>query len=348
MQKKLLVVIFALISSALVFVFYLHRDNSSHDVQSHQVDQPRKTVTATKAQPSTTENDNAKQQLMTKSSALQAGKFSWVTLPPSDVPLVGVITQLKDEATNGNPYAACRLFSDSMRCMVLPQARKQLELSRQEYASMNPQTSEATDLQQFIESKAGKIKKDERLCAGFEKPEKIEPWRFLLQAALAGHMKAKEEFVLLSPVDKDDYAQNAAYLDAYRTYAPTFLLEAANAGYGNAVFRTASGYLGPLGDSKISRPGFGINLVEPNLYLAGVYTFALDTLPGHREQSASVALKQKVQSLLSSSELVKAKSEASALVAKWRPEVINERVPNKDDQKPLAVVSMADRCSAQY
>jgi hypothetical protein len=348
MRKKLLAVVLVLISSALVFICFLRRDNSQQDAQLQQIDLARKAVAATREQSHATENDNTKLPLMIKHASLPASKFSWVTLPPSDVPLVGVFDQLKDEATNGNPYAACRLFSDSMRCMVLPQARKQLELSRQEYASMNPQTSEAANLQQFIESKGGKIKKDERLCAGFEKPEKIEPWRFLLQAALADHMKAKEEFVLLSPVDRDDYAQNAAYLDAYRTYAPTFLLEAANAGYGNAVYRTASGYLGYLGDSKISRPGFGINLVEPNLYLAGVYTFALDTLPGHREQSASVALKQKVQSLLSPAELVKAKSEAAALVAKWKPEVINERLPNNDDQRPLTVGSMADRCSARY
>lgn len=242
-------------------------------------------------------------------------------LPPADAPLEAVVNKLRQDADSGNPFAACRISVELLRCKLLPLGINNFEELNRQYESIDLRSPTATDLKNSIDLARKSLQVEKRVCAGFINSENLVPWKYLLQAALQGHTRSQELFVFSPPINPNEMFTSGEFFESYRSYAPTFLIEAANAGHEQAVSGTAWAYLGPT-DLSVFNPGFGNQLVKPDAYKAAVYAYASFSFPiaptSSGREASRAALKVKVDAQLAPEDIIRAKAEAATLVWKWQ------------------------------
>jgi hypothetical protein len=261
--------------------------------------------------------------------------FTEASLPKIDLPLINSIGELRRSAESGNYLAGCRLAAELMQCMVFEYTKKQLQ-NQQLALTDIPVTDashEATKLS--IATIEQSLQKDNRLCSGFSNPDNLEPWRYLFQAAVAGHLPSKAAFVLSPPIDPNEMFKNSEFFDAYKNQAGTFLIDAANGGVRQAVNALGWAYLGDEVKS-VFKPGFGLNLVEKDYQKSAIYLYASYAFPALEPAQTNTkdSLKLRLEKLLTPEQIAIAKVTASALVSKWPVETV-DWIPRANAQKKM-------------
>lgn len=108
-------------------------------------------------------------------------------LPPADTPVNEILAELKGQATNGNSAAACRLAFELERCynMRILEQRVTRAMFRVEQGGLAGDALQAAQAE--AERARERLYRVSDLCLGVPNEEKADAWRYLLQAARAGH-----------------------------------------------------------------------------------------------------------------------------------------------------------------
>ena len=242
------------------------------------------------------------------------------SLPVDDLPLSQTVVELKNSAEKGNYLAGCRLAFELTMCKIFELEKSKLSNLRATLGYTAPSSAQAVVLRSEIKTAEQYLESEKLRCGGFSNDENFEPWRYLYQAALAGHLPSKSMFVVSPPVDPNEMYTSGEFLNAYKGSAGTFLIDAANAGMRSSVDAIGWAYLGP--DFKgMFKPGSGLNLLPRDIPKAAVYMYASYAFPISEESERRVydSLKSKLEALLTPSQMAVAKAQANALVASWRP-----------------------------
>jgi hypothetical protein len=247
-----------------------------------------------------------------------ARTFSAASLPAEQLPLVKSYEALKRSADEGNPFAACRLAADLFECSTHHFIVNLINSSKESLTGLEPASTQAIGLSNEIKSMEIDAKQSASLCEGFSNKDKIEPWKYQLQAALAGNVAAKAGFVIAPPVRWEGAFANIEFSEAYRGNAPVLLIEAANAGSRKAVEGAAWSFLG-IDGSSVFQPGNGLRLLPRDPYKAALYFYASAAFPVAEQSHINTLedLKQRVVAATTPEQREKAKLEANALVASW-------------------------------
>jgi hypothetical protein len=304
----------------VTYVVYrsLGSDNVTRQARMPLRDQSA-TVSAPGVSKSNQTQDATGAALPPSQSSQKGGRiFSAATLPTKQLPLAKSYEELKRSADEGNPFAACRLADAVYKCELYPMMKNELNDSKQLLKQIDPASTEGiTQLSQVTEFEK-EVTRYAQVCEGFSNKDKIESWKYLLQAALAGNVAAKAGFVLSPPVNTNGPFANIEFAEAYRANAPSLLIEAATAGSRTAAEGAAWSYLGKDG-SSVFNPGSGLQLLPRDPVKAAYYFYASEAFPV-REQShinRRERLKQRVEAVTTLDQREKAKTEANALVASW-------------------------------
>lgn len=149
---------------------------------------------------------------------------------PADLPITGVIAQLKTAADRGDPQAACRLGRELHRCYT--------ELGLDEPASDRPRPEiPATTMTR---------------CAGVPPDMASNAWRYLLAAADAGSVPAMVQFAIWPGLSYNNPATHADGWAAYRDRRDAVLWRAIQSGEPVALMQAMMNTLHPdrLGDGS--------------------------------------------------------------------------------------------------
>ncbi|APV51484.1 hypothetical protein BWI17_18375 [Betaproteobacteria bacterium GR16-43] len=253
-------------------------------------------------------------------------------LPPIGAKLVEIYPRLRAEASEGNVRASCRLAFELERCQRdLPRWIQGLTIADAKIAKA--ETSEARE--RYEKGKAytqREIESATDICAGFVDTEGVRPWQYLFNAALAGHTPSMARFALAPPLNPLNVTQDLEGVAAYRTYAPDFLRQAADSGYGPAVSGMVAETSGGL--LFVEFHMYGIHLAPFDYELSARYMhafshFPVSTAQGRRSRGI---IFDKLTAALSPEAMARAKVDGDALAASWKPEVFapkEGRVPGQ-------------------
>ncbi len=157
-----------------------------------------------------------------------------IALPPINTPLAGMFAELKAAALSGDPNAACRLAFELQRCHALPREQAQvaslIDGARRPDAS--PEQVRALAIQ--AERQQARYKAEQKLCEGAPPQELGDGWRYLLQAARAGHGPSMLRYASGETLQGEDPFRILDGLVAYRTEGLGYLQRAAEMGYPEA------------------------------------------------------------------------------------------------------------------
>jgi hypothetical protein len=211
-------------------------------------------------------------------------------LPPTNLPVVEVLRQLRPAADAGNPVASCRLGIELARCW-----RADL-------------VSSSTTLADSVRQSEGALQfaTDERLCEGISAADRGSAWRYLLAAAQSGNVAAMTKFALDPPLSTSTFVEDLEGWQALKQYGGQFLLSSIEAGDPYALYRAFFSAATGLG------PG-GATLLPQDATLSVIYGRVLvSILPPSEASRISVSLEQ-IESKLSATQLASASVQADAL-----------------------------------
>jgi hypothetical protein len=164
-------------------------------------------------------------------------------LPPLNTPLAATLTDLKARARQGSAPAACRLAFELERCH---NARRQ-QRSVATYRNLAEQPGIGTELTRryaaVAEREQARLAEVQKLCEGVAAEESVDAWRYLLQAARAGHGPSMARFASRRALFDEDPMKILDGLIAFRSEGPAFLQRAAEMGYAEAYEQLAFGYI---------------------------------------------------------------------------------------------------------
>lgn len=162
-----------------------------------------------------------------------------VPLPPVNTPVAGVLDDLKKQAAAGNSQAACRLSFELDRCHNIPRMQR----GAANFASLAGQPGLGPELARrytaIAEREQSRVMDAQRLCQGVAKEETGEAWRYLLQAARAGHGPSMARYANRRTLWDEDPIRVLDGLVAFRAEGPGFLQGAAQLGYPEAYEQLA-------------------------------------------------------------------------------------------------------------
>lgn len=267
-------------------------------------------------------------------SRLQAPvRYFETSLPQDGLPLSSTLEALKGAADQGNYWAACRLAADVYECSTHNFLKSQLDFVKSVLVDTGTPPESLGEVRREIKLLEKELPKSAALCEGYS-PTDVEPWKYLLQAALAGHVPSKAAFVLKPPVNITNLFSNVEFADAYKGNAPVLLLEAAAAGNLDAVEGAAWGYLGANG-SSVFKPGFGMKLLPTDFFRAAVYYYAssgLDvTEPSHFNRRED--LRKRIEETTTIDQRIRAKADADSMTASWTLSKLEPRSDSQGQQK---------------
>lgn len=151
-------------------------------------------------------------------------------LPPLNVPVAGLIEDLKKQAAAGNVPAACRLAFELDRCENGPRHQR----SAATFANLAAQSGTGPELARrymgFAEREQVRANEAQRVCGGVPREEIAGAWRYLLQAARAGHGPSMVRYASRRTLWGEDAMQILDGLIAYRAEGASFLQGAAQMG----------------------------------------------------------------------------------------------------------------------
>ncbi len=303
------------------FVYRTFSDTSDSAQQSEKAiasirDSSKKNNESIVSKPAqTTAIASVNSQMPSKNARL----FSASSLPAEQLPLVKSYEALKRSADEGNPFAACRLAADVYQCGVYRFLNSRLNDLKKMLAELDPASAQAITLSNEVKYLDIDVKRYTSVCEGFLNKDNIEPWKYLLQAALAGNVQAKAGFVFAPPVNTNGPFANIEFAEAYRANAPSLLIDAATAGSRKAVEGAAWGYLGTDG-SSVFQPGLGLQLLPRDPYKAAYYFYASAAFPVVEQSHINRRedLRRRVEGVTTPEQREKVKTEANALVASWQ------------------------------
>ena len=264
--------------------------------------------------PETSDSQRSEQPRSTNTASVARAatrQYNALSLPPRNVQLRDIVGALKRDADSGNYRAACRLAAELQRCKGLQGNSQSLDRLKAERDRSSPESAEYSRLNTTISQQTEKHTRDDIVCDGFENPESLEAWRYVLKAAEGGHVPSMAQFAITPQFNLFDFPANTEAWTAYKQYASSFLFTAANAGDKGAVMVLASGY---AGDPDIP----GLKLVDVDPFLAAVYTYTSFAFAGERSEiNFKNRLLKRLQKVLKPEQLLAAKAQSDSLVAKW-------------------------------
>ncbi len=155
-------------------------------------------------------------------------------LPPINTPVKEILGELKILAAAGNANAACRLAFEVQRC-----SPDYLDSGRRFAAILYEQAEKLFIMparrQKLIEDAEAAIANQHKMiafCQGVPNEESTDAWRYLLQAAQAGHGPSMTRFASAPPSGPQFEVLDG--LLAYRDHAPALLEKALELGYPEA------------------------------------------------------------------------------------------------------------------
>jgi hypothetical protein len=160
-------------------------------------------------------------------------------LPPLEAPVAAILEDLKKQATAGNSQAACRLAFELDRCHNIARMQR----GAASFANLATQPGMGPDLAKrytaVAEREQARVLEVQRLCVAVSKEESGEAWRYLLQAARAGHGPSMARFANRRTLWEEDPIRVLDGLIAFRAEGPAFLSGAAQMGYPEAYEQLA-------------------------------------------------------------------------------------------------------------
>jgi len=197
-----------------------------------------------------------------------------------NAPLKDIADELRDRARQGDPQAACRLAFEMDRCARLPERRRFAAEIRQH----STDASKDDDMRRRMDTSAdffeGFVRRDEPVCSGVETGALRGGWRYLLQAAQAGHVPSMVRFAggWTLTVGGGSPGENLDGWNALRDLGPSFLQAGIDGGFAEAFEQARFAHM--RGDL------FGIPFPkDPRLSVAYSLALARAGTPGERERS---------------------------------------------------------------
>jgi hypothetical protein len=221
-----------------------------------------------------------------------------------------VVDDLRGRAREGDAGAACRLAFELERCRRLPSARsaaRRLRAWSRDDALPEPARQRQALSADFFESL---VTRDEPVCQGIEPARTTGAWRYLLQAAQAGHVPSGVRFARgLALLDGAPPGRNLDGWIALRDHGPGFL-EAGVAG-GEAEAYDVARLAYSLGEILgIPFPHDPVRSVALSLALAEAGT------PEERERSLGNARFVAERSGLTGAQAAEARAQAKSLAVR--------------------------------
>ena len=157
--------------------------------------------------------------------------------------LAQVLDDLERQASAGDVRAACRVAFELQRCHELRALQASVSTFRDlaERPGIGPELARRynamadRDQARFLEGR--------RLCEGVTTAQSQDAWRYLLQAARAGHGPSMARFASRRVFADADPVAALDGLIAFRNEGPAFLERAAQAGYPEAYEQLAFAYV---------------------------------------------------------------------------------------------------------
>jgi hypothetical protein len=265
------------------------------------------------------------------------------SMPPPNVPLREIAGQLKSAADLGDSHASCRLATELARCQILPSRMQSLNSMRAKLSALSVESEEYSNLSNALARLTEKRQSDQIVCAGFENTYGLESWRYLFNAAIGGHVPSMAQFASMPPFNPaNNFVGNMDAWVAYKLYANTFLITAANAGDKGAVWNLAEAY---AGNSLFLNGGFGLNkIIDVDPYMAAVYAYASLSIPGEQsEMNGKNRLLKQLQKLLSQEQMTNAKANGDSLAATWDLKNSASQNARLDRSLPAAITRSFDK-----
>ena len=227
-------------------------------------------------------------------------------LPPLDAPVATILLELEARARSGDVKAACRVAMEKAKCS------RTITMAPYEGAP-----SAIADAHQ----------QDLKSCAGVQKQQTDDAWKYLAQAALGGNIAAMSLFV------RDPQLANVPPLDAaegwllYRDHAATFLARAVEGGDVMALFY--SWFTSATGLSAAHHEAF-----KKDPYRAVVYGAAALPYLDERRKRMILEVNPRLEAQLTSQDLKRATEETAQIRQRYFASV--QRLPATEDDSYLS------------
>jgi hypothetical protein len=168
---------------------------------------------------------------------------SSLALPPINTPVAQVLDELERAAHAGDARAACRVAFELERCHELRALQSSISTFRElaERPGIGPELAKRYGA--MADREQARFLEARRLCEGVSAADAQDAWRYLLQAARAGHGPSMARFASRRVFSDADPVAALDGLIAYRNEGPAFLARAAQAGYPEAYEQLAFAYV---------------------------------------------------------------------------------------------------------
>jgi TPR repeat protein len=190
------------------------------------------------ASPSTSPSQQAP-RLANAPAAGRGAAVHELPLPPVNTPVASALVDLKKQAEAGNNQAACRVAFELDRCHNIPRMQR----GAASFATLATQPGMGPELVKryaaIAEREQARVFELQRICQGVSVEETGEAWRYLLQAARAGHGPSMARYANRRTLWDEDPIRVLDGLIAFRAEGPGFLQGAAQMGYPEAYEQLA-------------------------------------------------------------------------------------------------------------
>jgi TPR repeat protein len=168
---------------------------------------------------------------------------SALALPPINTPVAQVLDELERAAHAGDARAACRVAFELERCHELRALQASISTFRDLAERPGVGAELARRYNAIADRDQARFNEGRRLCEGVAPAEANEAWRYLLQAARAGHGPSMARFASRRAFSDADPVAALDGLIAFRNEGPSFLARAAQAGYPEAYEQLGFAYV---------------------------------------------------------------------------------------------------------
>jgi len=241
-------------------------------------------------------------------AALPAVAAASTPLPPLNMPVAQVLEGLKRAARAGDARAACRAAFELERCHELRALQASISTFRDLAERPGVGAELAKRYNAMADREQARFLDAKRLCEGVSTTEAQDDWRYLLQAARAGHGPSMARFASRRVFSDADPVAALDGLIAYRNEGPSFLARAAQAGYPEAYEQLAFAYV----------TGMDLGLGVPHDAIRGVayYTALMRVASADENARLQRAIDYAIQNdNLGAQEVARAKAMAEPLAA---------------------------------
>ncbi len=269
-------------------------------------------------------------------------------LPPRDQPLLKTAPQLHALANAGNYFASCRLAVETLFCIEFRRgSTRKIEKLRDTLERLpEGDPSRPTLIASVAEAEIEAAQQSSH-CDGFDAKAFEKPWRLLLQASLQGHLASTDFFLIpywiASDIDSPISAIDAMdALAAYRLYAPSLLVHAAERGWPTATRMLAYEHSGRGLFSNIPLLS-QFSLAEPDPVRAYAFAHAhtqAERMRDVRARGMERALGEWASSM-PEDDLSRARELGDSLLRSWGSEVLQQQTPTEGGSK---IDRMSDVC----